>query len=403
LWSVLVTEAVPFARAGPRDPRPLVLHVIFRLDYGGLENGLVNLINRMPERLFRHAIVCLAGYSEFRARLRRPDVQVYSLGKRRGKDLPVYGRFWNLLHALEPSIVHTRNLGTIDLQWVAFAAGIRLRIHGEHGWGAADPQGRSRKNLLIRRLCRAVVSRYVAVSRDIADWLTETVHVPPERVVQIYNGVDTEQFGPDGPAAARIPATHRRGDGRIIFGTVGRLDPVKNQGALLEAAARLVERRVAREHFRLIVAGEGPSAATLRQQAERLGIADLVWFAGACADVPQILRAMDVFVLPSLNEGISNTLLEAMATGLPAVATRVGGNPELIDSGRTGVLCEPDDLPGLTDAMLQYAEKPALRTAHGAAARERAVQRFALDAMVGRYTDLYRDLCAEMSRKLLAA
>ena len=152
-----------------KDSRaPLVLHVIYRLDHGGLENGLVNLVNRMPTDRFRHGIVCLAGFTDFRHRIQRDDVHVYSLDKRPGTDLGAYWRFWRLLRRLRPDIVHTRNLGTIDLQWLAWLAGIKGRVHGEHGWGIADTHGLGRRGLIIRRACRRVIQRYVAVSRDIA-------------------------------------------------------------------------------------------------------------------------------------------------------------------------------------------------------------------------------------------
>lgn len=160
-------------------PAPLIVHVIYRLDYGGLENGLVNLLNRMPAAQFRHAVICLAGFSEFRQRIVRQDVEVYSLDKRPGKDLGAYVRLWRLLRRLRPDIVHTRNLGTIDMQWVALLAGARRRVHGEHGWEVSDLTGRNAKSLRIRRACRYAIHRYVALSQDIAQWLRTSVHVEP--------------------------------------------------------------------------------------------------------------------------------------------------------------------------------------------------------------------------------
>ncbi len=123
---------------------PLVAHIIFKLDFGGLENGLVNLVNRMPRDRYRHAIVCLSGFSQdFRRRLQREDVEVIAIGKRPGKDPAAYWRVWRTLRRLRPAIVHTRNLGTVDMQWVAWAAGVGRRVHGEHGWEASDPAGRN--------------------------------------------------------------------------------------------------------------------------------------------------------------------------------------------------------------------------------------------------------------------
>jgi sugar transferase (PEP-CTERM/EpsH1 system associated) len=374
---------------------PLIAHVIYRLDYGGLENGLVNLVNRMARDRYRHAIVCLAGYSAFRERITRDDVEVVSVDKRPGKDLAAYGRVWRQLRRMKPAIVHTRNLGTADLQWVAMAAGIRHRVHGEHGWDAADPKGGNPGNLRIRRFCRPATERYVAVSKDIAHWLRERVGVEERRIRQIYNGVDSGRFNPAGPLPSDWPWPREEAMRPTVIGTVGRLDPIKNQIGLLEAFARLQGLAGASQgRLRLVIVGAGPEEARLRNAAQGLGIAPLVWFAGARADAPDLLRGIDIFVLPSLNEGISNTILEAMASGRPVVAARVGGNGELIDDGVTGALYAAQDAGLLADTIRRYLDDRALREAHGAAARERCVARFGMDAMVRGYTDLYDGLLA---------
>lgn len=372
---------------------PLIVHVIYRLDYGGLENGLVNLLNRLPTTKFRHAIVCLAGYSDFRKRIQRADVEVYSLDKRPGKDLGVYVRFWRLLRKLRPAVVHTRNLGTIDMQIVALLAGVPARVHGEHGWDAADPQGLNPRTLLIRRVCRRAIQRYIAMSRDLARWLESTVGVAPSRVAQIYNGVDLRKFSLDGSLPADFPWSNR--EGLFVFGTVGRIDPIKNQRALIDAFAGLVgERTDGRASLRLIVVGAGPLLCELQKRAAELQVGELVWFAGARNDIPDLMRAMNVFVLPSINEGISNTVLEAMAAARPVVAGRVGGNPELIDAGRTGALYDPADADALVRAMREYSNAPALAVAHGSAARERVERQFGIDAMVNSYAAVYEQMSA---------
>lgn len=374
---------------------PLIVHVIFRLDFGGLENGLVNLVNRLPRDRYRHAIICLAGFNPvMRERIQNPAVEVLSLEKRPGKDVGVYLRFWRLLRRLKPDIVHTRNLGTVDMQWVAWAAGVKHRVHGEHGWEASNPRGLDLKSLRIRRACRLVIQRYVPMSRDLARWLVQHVGAPPERTRQLYSGVDTDRFKPsqglrpDSPAEAAADV----GRGRTLtLGTVGRLDPVKNHAALLATFARLAPRY---PDLRLTIVGDGPLKDSLRAQAAYLDVADLVTFAGARSDTPKLLRSFDVFVLPSMNEGISNTILEAMATALPVVAGRVGGNPELVEDGVTGRLYDPAGPSSLEQALLPYLTDPVLRQAQGKAARDRVVQNFGLDAMVRRYLDLYDELLA---------
>jgi sugar transferase (PEP-CTERM/EpsH1 system associated) len=373
------------------NPSPLVAHIIFRLDYGGLENGLVNLINRIPEDRFRHAIICLAGFTDFRQRIRRTDVQIYSLDKRPGKDLGVYVRLWRLLRRLKPAIVHTRNLGTVDLQWVAAASGVKRRVHGEHGWDAADVRGSNPRNLFIRRACRSVIQRYVAMSRDLAAWLQSAVHVPANRITQIYNGVDTQRFSNEGSVPSDLPWSIAS-DRPFVFGTVGRLDAVKNQLQLLDAFGSLDSESRAR--CRLLVVGNGAMEATLKERAAQLGIMSSVWFAGARNDIPELMRAMDVFVLPSLNEGISNTILEAMASQLPVIAAAVGGNPELIANEATGILYESTQVASLAQAMLRYYRDPQLAHRHGTAGRERVVDCFSLNSMVAGYLRVYGELLA---------
>jgi sugar transferase (PEP-CTERM/EpsH1 system associated) len=384
----------------PAPAPPLIAHVIYRLDFGGLENGLVNLLNRMPPERYRHAIVCLAGYGEaFRQRLRRDDVPVISLDKQPGKDPGVYLRMLRTLRRLRPDVVHTRNLGTVDMQWIAALSGVPHRVHGEHGWEASDPQGLHPKGLRIRRACRPVIHRYVPMSQDIARWLERSVGVPREKIRQLYSGVDVQKFFPSpkpSPADAgegfRTPSPALAGEGRgegLVLGTIGRLDPVKNQAALIEAFATL---RTSHPRLRLVIVGDGPLRASLQQLATDLGVADAVTFTGARSDTPDLLRSFDVFVLPSINEGISNTILEAMASGLPVVAGRVGGNPELVADGLTGSLYGGSDASSLARALRPYVTDSALRRAHGEAARARVVQNFSLDSMVARYLALYDDL-----------
>ena len=376
---------------------PLVAHVVHRLDVGGLENGLVNLVNRIPAERYRHAIVCMTGFSEFRNRITRADVRVVSLDKREGKDPAAYLRLYRMFRSLRPAVVHTRNIGTLDCQWIALTAGVRRRVHGEHGWVADDPQGLNPKNLRFRRLCAPAVQLYVPMSRDIAQWLERDVGVDRRRIRQIYSGVDTDRFRPGLSPAGDLPWQGSDGaaDDPIVIGTVGRLDPVKNQGLLLEGFHRILESRPElRGRLRLIMTGDGPMRTGLAEAARQRGIADDVWMPGSRGDVPDLMRSMDMFVLPSLNEGISNTILEAMASGLPVIASRVGGNPELVEDGDTGLLFEEGSVDDLAAAMGRYVDSAALRRKHGDAGRRRVLERFSLEAMVSNYLHVYDELMA---------
>lgn len=376
-------------------PVPLIAHAIFRLDVGGLENGLVNLVNNLPAERFRHAIICLEGFSErFRLRLKRADVEIHALGKRAGKDPALALRLFKLLRRLRPDILHTRNLGTLECQFVGAAAGVRHRVHGEHGWDVVDLHGDRRRYRWLRRASTLVVHRYVPMSRHLQRWLESRVGVPAERIVQIYNGVETARFAPGGPdRRAVLPAGFADADS-VVVGTVGRLSAVKDQLTLARAFAHLVQESPAASKLKLVVVGDGPLREPLRELVTSAGIESSVWLAGMRDDVPALLQALDVFVLPSLNEGISNTILEAMATGLPVVATDVGGNAELVLPERNGLLCPAQDPAAMAAALRRYVEDPALRAAHGAEGRQRVLREFALATMVERYSALYSELLA---------
>jgi len=382
------------------DARPRVVHVIHRLGTGGMENGLVNLINRTPEDRFTHAIVCLTDAEQFKHRITRPDVPIVQLGHPGGHSFRLYGRLWHALRRLRPSVVHTRNLAALEGQIPASLLPGVARVHGEHGRDVFDLHGTNRKYNLLRRSVRPLVHRYIAVSRDLQRWLIEGLGVPASRVVQIYNGVDNLGFGtaPGARDAARrdaLPAGFAPADA-LIIGTVGRLAEVKDQGTLIQAFATLCARMHGHSHrLRLVIVGDGPSRARLEQAVACSGVDQQVWLAGERSDVPGLLRSMDLFVLSSLGEGISNTLLEAMASELPVVATRVGGNPELIDEGVTGALVQASDPAALAAAMAAYVNDPQRRRSHGAAGRDKVIRQFRWDRCVEQYLGVYDAVLSE--------
>jgi len=371
---------------------PLVVHVIYRLAVGGLENGLVNLINRMPAERYRHVIVCIDDYTDFRERIQRKDVEVYALHKRPGTDLGAYVRFWRLMRRLRPAIVHTRNLGALEFQFPAWLAGVRHRVQGEHGRDTGDLQGTNRKYLLFRKFMRPLVSRYVALSQDLANWLETSAGAAPQKISQIYNGVDTEKFF-SVKHRLPLPVEHFTPKGCIVIGTIGRMQPEKDQLTLVRTFIALLDTvEKGRERLRLVLIGDGP----LREQAQAIlceaKAEHLAWLPGARNDAPKIMQALDIFVLPSLIEGVSNTILEAMATGLPVVATAVGGNPELVSQGETGVTIPAADETAMSQAIQRYIDAPELCRIHGKAGRLRVEKMFSMASMVSGYLRVYDDV-----------
>ena len=367
-----------------------MLHIVHRFDTGGLENGVVNLINHLPRGAYRHMVVALTEVTDFRHRLQPEDVRCIALHKPPGHGAKLYPRLWRLLRRYRPAIVHTRNLAALEMQPVAWAARVPVRIHGEHGRDVEDLQGDSRHYQRLRRLYSPFVHRYVALSKDLAGYLTDRVGIALGRIEQIYNGVDAERFRPAAGAPLRLdgcpfdPARH------FVVGTVGRMQTVKHQTLLARAFVRALALQPAlRDRLRLLMVGDGPLRAQAQTILADAGVADLAWLPGERADVPELMRSLHGFVLPSLAEGISNTILEAMASGLPVIATAVGGNAELVAHGRTGTIVPSDDTEAMAQALLRLAADPARAAAMGREGRVEVERRFSLQAMVAAYQGLY--------------
>jgi glycosyltransferase involved in cell wall biosynthesis len=393
----------------------LIAHVVYNFGVGGLENGVVNLINRMPASRWRHAVIALTQVAPaMQARVTRPDVTYIALDKKPGHLVLLYPRLFRLFRELRPAIVHTRNLAALEAVVPARLARVPAVVHGEHGRDADDIDGRNVRNLWTRRLFSRFVSRYVALSSELERYLTGRVGIAPARITQIINGVDTSVFSPRAGrgvdfdsgstrAGVGVDSVSSRGRERpaivdcpfadpkyFVVGTVGRLDAVKDQTNLARAFVAALRRHPgARERLRLAIVGDGALRDEVLRVLAEADATPYAWLAGERHDVAEVMCGLDCFVLPSLAEGISNTLLEAMASGLPVVATRVGGNAELMEEGLTGRLVPRADPEALATEILHYFDDPLLARRHGSAGRSLVEKRFSLDLMVRKYDELY--------------
>lgn len=385
------------------DMRPLIAHVMYRFDVGGLENGVVNLINRMPAGAYRHAVISLTDITDFRQRIRRDDVEFHALHKPPGHAFGLYPRLYRLFRELRPAIVHSRNLAALETVVPAWLARVPVRIHSEHGWDTGDPDGKNPRNRLIRRLYRPFVSHYIALSRQLECYLSERIGVPAGSLSQVYNGVDTDHFRPAAAGREAISGCPFSAGGLWLLGTVGRMAGVKDQANLARAFCLAMQQAPElRETLRLVLVGAGPLQQECREILAAAGLADRAWLPGEREDVADIMRGLDCFVLPSRAEGISNTILEAMASGLPVVATAVGGNGDLLEEGVSGRLVPPADPPALARAILEYARAPQRAKLAGLAGRRRVEMSFSLDTMVGRYQEIYDRACAGLAAPVCA-
>lgn len=370
--------------------RPLIAHVLYSLDTGGMEQVAISVVNRTAAR-YRHAIISLTGFGVIRSRIEDTAVPCLSLDKQPGKDPGCYLRLWATLRQLQPDLVQTYNIGTLDAAPIARLAGASRVVHAEHGRDASDLLGSNRKYRSLRRWLQPFITRYVAVSGDLQRWLCDDVGIAPSKVVCIHNGVDVPIHAPHAESHSARPLLGTFAPpGTLLIGTVGRLDAVKDQAGLITAFRSLCDADPGpATRLRLAIVGEGGKRGALERQIERMHLDDQVRLLGNREDVAELLAECDVFALSSLAEGIPLTILEAMAAGLPVVATDVGGVGEAVIDGSTGTLVPPSDPAALAAALGRYVQDGHLRQQHGRAGRERVESRFSLSAMVSAYTALY--------------
>ena len=371
-------------------PRRRIVHVVYRFGVGGLENVVVQLINCLPADRFEHVVLSLTSVSDFRNRVIQPGVQFIELHKSPGHAIPLYRRIFRLLREIRPDVLHTCNLAALEIAPLAWLAGVPLRVHAEHGWDAHDPKGESRRYRRVRKLYKPFVSHYVAVSEEINTYLGQAIGVPVQDRSLIVNGVDTDHFSPASGSYTAVQGCPFDLDKHWLVGTVGRLQTVKNQPLLARAFVSLLRSHPeAVDRMRLVVVGEGPLRAEIEDILSRAGVRQLAWLAGSRDDVAEILRSLRCFVLPSQAEGTSCTLQEAMACGLPVVATAVGGTSDLVEPEVTGELVPPDDEAAMADAIWSLFGSAERAMSFGRTARDRAMKSFRLDGMVARYGQLF--------------
>jgi sugar transferase (PEP-CTERM/EpsH1 system associated) len=366
-----------------------VLHIMDSLGVGGTEMGVANIVEHTRDRI-EHVLCCVRQGGTVADRLRAGGNEVIVVGKAAGNDWRLPFRLFRVCRRLAPDVVHTRNWGSIEGIVAARLARVPVVIHGEHGRDAADPDGMNGRRNRVRRLLAPLVNRVVTVSEQLRLWLTEQVRIPSRKVAVLRNGVDVDRFRLF-PDRERLRAMHGFSATDLVVGTVGRLDAVKDQGALLHALEALSG---SYPNVRMLIVGDGPEHRTLESQIAARGLDGRARMMGYRADVPEMLNLMDVFVLPSVGEGMCNTILEAMAVGLPVIATAVGGNPELVRHDVTGMLVPARDPAALAAAIARYTTDAAARRRHGDAGQHRVVHEFTLHAAVERYISLYEALVA---------
>ena len=369
--------------------KPRVAHVLHGMTVAGAEILVHEMIGALADD-FDFSLVLLDEKGALGEDLESRGVPVHTLERRPGVDVGLVGRLRRALREDDVDLVHAHQYTPWFYGALGACAGfgrppILFTEHGRH-----YPDRRRPKRVLFNRLLAPVTDGLVSVSGFVRDCLRDNEGLPESRIRILYNGIDPARFDVR-PDRARLREEQGVGPDDPVVGIAARFAPVKDHATLLDAFA-IVVRDV--PEAKLVLVGDGPLREELEAKVERLGIEESVRFLGVRRDVPELLSTWDVFTLTSWSEGTSVTLLEAMASGLPTVVTRVGGNPEIAVEGETGLMAGRGDSEGLAAAFVRLLRDPELRGELGEAGRERVRRKFTRELMHSAYRALYQELLA---------
>ncbi|MEJ5368620.1 MAG: glycosyltransferase [Bryobacteraceae bacterium] len=369
------------ATKAERSGAPLILHVMWGFETGGAEMRLVRLANAMGRR-FRHLILPVSGRASAQSGF-EPGVD-WEIAEAPRRLSPA--GFARLVRERKPSLVQTYNWGAFDAALGCLLARACPLIHTEDGFGADEAEGLKLRRVLARRAVLRFAKRVVVPSRTL-EWIALEQYRLPARIVRrIPNGVDCQRFRP-----GRNDALRRElgiGEEEFVTGTVGHLRPEKSYDLLLRAfAASGIEGR-------LVIAGEGPERGALKRLAGELGLSGRVLFPGVVDPAPWY-RMFDLFAMSSMTEQMPLALLEAMATGLPALCTDAGDTAWMLEQAGEPAIVRRGDVEGYAAALRKWAADPELRREAGARNRARCEREFSLERMVERWRALYEECLPE--------
>jgi len=362
-----------------------ILHITHSLNIGGLERVVVDLAKEFSRRGHDVHICCLADKEPLAREAERAGVTVFSLNKAPGIAAGLPFRIAKTVRNQKYDVIHTHNeAGIIYGAFAAIISGMRCIVHTEHG---KEP-GYLEKNLLrlAERYLFGRANHIVAVSESLRVNLTRDYGLPCGRVKVILNGIAAKEFyRPE----CRKQARKRLGieNGGLLIGHIARLVPLKNQKFLISVFGELKKEY---GKLKLVIAGDGPLMSELRSFAADCGLSGDVLLLGERSDIPEILSAFDLFMLPSLTEGISVTLLEAMAAGIPVVASRVGGNSEIVDDNRSGILIASGETEAWVRKLKILIDSAEERMRLAKAAQRAVRGNYSVEIMADRYERLYR-------------
>jgi len=370
-----------------------VVQIVPMLSPGGAERVAVHIARGLNRRRYEPIVISFTGRvgCDLDHMLEEAGIEVRYLGKHPGFDYRVYSRLGSVLKEYEPDVIHTHlHVLRYALPSMLLRKGVAM-LHTVHNLAEREIEPRAR---LIQRYALTHGVKPIAVAEEVAASLASLYGIQHCRVIS--NCIPTDVYAHPQMPRKEWRAKEGFKDSDILFVCVARFAPQKNHALLLEA---FVQGPASDPRAHLVLVGAGDLRAQLEEQARKLWLAGKVHFLGLRSDIPEVLGAMDVFVLGSDYEGNPLSVLEAMASGLPIVSTAAGGVPNLFENDKEGFLVPPGDLQGLAKSMNSLLKYQAARESMGAAAASRARENFDVSNMVRAYEQVYEDLVAQSDRR----
>ncbi len=359
-----------------------VAHLIYKLNAGGAENGIINLCNTIDTNQFIPYIITFKPDGELTFKLNQSKTKLIELNKRNGNDPRLIYWLYKIFKKENIHIVHTHAWGTlVEGILSAKLARVHVIIHGEHG-----TIEQRKRNIIVQRYFWNLTDCIISISSSLKKRLIDTIGFKDtEKIIPVVNGVDTEKFY---PVEDKNKCRKQLGlpENAFIIGTVGRLVPVKDQKTLIKTLA-ILKKDI--KNIICVIVGDGPLYNELKEFARALYVEKSVYFPGVRKDINTVMSSFDVFTLTSLSEGISNTILEAMACGLPIVATKVGGTVEIIKHEENGILVPPQQPEILAEKIKLLIDNHELIKKYSNTARQWAVEKFSLKKITKQYESIY--------------
>ncbi|MBD3169047.1 MAG: glycosyltransferase [candidate division Zixibacteria bacterium] len=366
-----------------------VLHIVLSTVTGGMENVIYNLASNYDPSKLKLTIGCLVEVGFLSEKLREKGIESYLVPRMTPGVSMLYPR--PLIKFIKDSgcdIVHTHSGCWMKVAAAcAYLPRVKL-IYTEHGRAFPDKASR----IFLDRLSINFTDKVVAVGDTLKDYMINTVKLPPRKVMTIFNGIDTGRFQPSMENRSSVREEFGYTDENVVIGIVARLAEVKNHSFLIKTLKEIIAQC---PEIRLLVIGDGPLRNELEQLTDGLGLPQFVTFAGDRNDVPRLLCGVDISTLCSVSEGISLTILEAMASSLPVVATNVGGNSTIIKNGENGFLTEVGNIGDYGAKLTSLIKSPGMRAEIGNKARNHVIDNWGVKGMADAYQKLYEELLGQ--------